>query len=189
MKAVSFNLNRQRAAGAVALLLLVVVGSAAEPLRLKPATRHIPERGTVAGAVIEAGADRESFILPAGWRMGLAKKENKVVLQSEDYSATMEIRTALRPEGEVNIEGFRDQVLARSERCLIKREYVWPGTQRQTFLFEATDANDTQLPLRKRVMFVVKERQVIEVCLTAHAERFDACQKAFEVVAASLRGE
>lgn len=163
--------------------------SAAEPIRLKTATRLIPERGPVAGAVIEAGKHKDSFILPVGWRVGLASQENKVVLQSDDYSATMEIRCNPRPEGELTVDGFRDQVLAQSERCQIKREYLWPGLQFQTFLFEATDANAEQLPLRKRVLFLVKDKQIIEIRLTAQADRFESCQKAFEVVVASLRDE
>jgi hypothetical protein len=164
---------------------------AADRVTLTGTTRNIPERGLVASALMTDGKRQESFILPPGWRMGTVNKGKKVILQSEDYGATLEIisRAIETSAGRATSEQFRDLVLARSVRSKVTKEYVWPTSLGRAFAFEVEELTNEGLRLRSRALYIVRDGVLLEVSLVAQADKFGQYQRAFETVVGSWRSQ
>jgi hypothetical protein len=169
------------------------VAMATEGVKLVETTRSIPERGKVASARIIDGTDRTAFIVPPGWRMGASQAEKKIVLQSEDYGASCEIRiqasAADKLGSELTSEQFRDQVLSRNARSKVLKEYIWPTRLGRAFAFEVETIGEQGVKHRSRVFFVAREGALLEFNLTAKGNQFDTFQKTFENLVASFRDE
>jgi hypothetical protein len=161
---------------------------AGDGVKLAQTTRHVPERGPVKGVQIATGLQRVSLILPPDWRIGSSKTEKKVVLQSRDYGATIELRAEQKPQS-AEVKDLRQRVQARAANSRIIKEYEWPTPFGKAFAFETEQATGEKLRLQTRSVFLFKEGELLEFNLTARPEKFTRYQKAFENLIASFRNE
>jgi hypothetical protein len=135
------------------------------------------------------GSKRLSFIVPPGWRIGASKTENKVVLQTRDYGATVDLRLPVNANSDASPGRLREQVLARATRAQIVKEYEWSTPFGRAIAFETEQAAAQNLKMLTRSIFVVRDAGVMEFNLTARPEKFGNYQKAFENLIASFRSE
>lgn len=163
--------------------------AAEAPVELVLATRHVPERGSLPAGALVKGKERDSFIVPAGWRMGLEHQSGVVLLQSAEYAGQMEIRRLPLPEKGVNFDALRDEVSSPETRREVSENYAWVGSPNRSQVFDSFETVGNNLKLRRRICFMVREDHVLVIALRAQAERFAACLRAYEIVLASLRQE
>jgi len=80
-----------------ALICAGLVAQAAEGFRFFACSFSIPERGEVTGYVLVVGANRFSFIPPAGWQLKYDARQTALSLTPPDYAASISVRI-LPPE-------------------------------------------------------------------------------------------
>lgn len=147
-------------------------------------TRQIPERGEVKSAQFKAGKQSNSFILPAGWRIGAAN--GGLALQPKDFGATVEIVVT---KGTVSADEVQAKVLAKAPRTKIAKEYTMPTRLGAATVVEAEHATDDNLRIQSRIIMVSQGNQTVQFTFTASPEKFRQHQKAFETLVASYRAE
>jgi len=178
------NWHRQKII--VASLLLLALGTAAwgaDDFKLVRGVRVIPERGQVNSVQITSESWNFSIIVPPGWRLGTSEKEKKVVLQTADLSARMELRFTER----ANANSIREQILNGGMRSRITKEYEWPTPAGRAFALEVEQATAQNLRLKSWRVFFTQEQGTMEFSLSGDAGKVGKHQKALENLVASLR--
>ncbi|MCX8156418.1 MAG: hypothetical protein N3J91_08240 [Verrucomicrobiae bacterium] len=163
--------------------------SAAEPsLELVSVTRDVPERGKLPAATMVQGKERNSFIVPAGWRLGLETKSGAVLLQSSEYAGMIEIRRMPLPENGADWKTLREQISEPAKPQEVREDYAWVGTPNRAQVFDTSETMGS-FKLHRRVCFMLREDHVLVISLLAREQGFVSCLRAFEIVLASLRQE
>ncbi|WCJ59341.1 hypothetical protein NXS98_16715 [Fontisphaera persica] len=177
--------------GALAGVMLsgLVVFAAEPPVQLVSVTREVPERGSLKAAAMVQGKERSSFIVPAGWRLGLEDKSGAVLLQSAEYAGLIEIRRLPLPEREVNFKEVRDQIARAEERREVVEDYAWVGAPCRSHVFDTFEMVGNSVKMQRRICLMVREDHLLVITLTAREQGFTSCLRAFEIVLASLREE
>jgi hypothetical protein len=186
----SMNKNQHKClwVTATGLFALVAGGLADEGVQLVQTTRNIPERGAVRSVQVEANARKLSFIVPPAWRIGASQTEKKVVLQTRDFGATVEVRMGAW----VDVAGadLRAQVLGRlASPARIVKEYEWPTPLGRAVVFETEQAPAQNLRILTRSVFVAQDSGWVQLNLTTQPDKDNRHQKAFENLIASFRSE
>jgi hypothetical protein len=163
------------------MVAAATVAMAGSDLKVAPAVRNIPERGAVTSAQLSSGAWSASVIVPTGWKVGSAK--DKMVLQSQDYGAQIEVSLTSR----ATTEELRTQVLSRTERSRVVSDYTSAVAAGKTITIEAEHATAENLRLRTCSVFVTQEKAMVEFTLIADAQKYAKTQRVLENLIASLR--
>lgn len=171
------------------LTLSLTLSAADPPVELVAATREVPERGKLQAATMVQGEERSSFIVPAGWRMGLETKSGAVLLQSAEYAGLIEIRRLPISEKVVSPKDLHKQLSESASQVARQDEYAWVGTPCRSQVYDTFETLSNNLKLRRRVCFMYRTDHVLVVTLTTREDRFETCLRAYEIVLASLRQE
>jgi len=170
----------------VTSLLLLSAGTAAwgaDDFQLVRGVRVIPERGQVNSIQLTSKSWNLSVIVPPGWRFGTSETEKKVVLQTADFNARMELRFT----GKINANEVRQQILNGAIRSHITKEYTWATPGGQAFAFEIEQATAHNLRLKTVRIFLTQEQGTLEFALSGDAVKVGQHQKALENLVASLK--
>lgn len=165
------------------------VVAAEEPVELASSSREVPERGRLQAATMIQGKERSSFIVPAGWRMGLETQSGAILLQSAESQGLIEIRRIPLPEGGADLARMRDQILGADTFRERQGEYEWMGGACRSYIFDTKETTTNNLRLQKRICLMLRENHVLLVSLTVREQAFSSCLRAYEIVLASLRQE
>jgi len=170
---------QQKVFGVCLVALLAATGWASENLKLTTSTRDIPERGKVASAQVNVRSWNASFIVPAGWRLGA--DGDKVVLQSQDFSARIEFTLTEPPTEEAGaVSGNRSRVM---------REFGWLTPLGSGYAVESEYANQDSLRLIKNQIRIPQPAGTLEMTFIASPEKYAQHQKAFQILSSSLRSK
>ena len=167
-------------AGAVGLT------AAEPPMELVSVRREVPERGAIAAATMLQGKARHSFIVPAGWRVGVEDGQEAVLLQSAEYRGVIEIKRKPLSEGKVDLQGLRDEVARREN--LHEMNYAWMGVPCRAYVFDVVETVG-KFKQRSRICFMLRNDHLLVITLRAGEEQFASCVRAYEIILASLRQE
>lgn len=162
--------------------------AAEPPLELVTMTREVPERGKLQAAAMVQGRERNSFIVPAGWRMGLETKSSSVLLQSSEYAGMIEIRRLPLPEKGPDWKTLREQISDADKQMEVEENYAWVGSPSRAQVFDTFETVGN-FRLHRRICFMLREDHVLVISLMAREQGFAACLRAYEIVLASLRQE
>jgi hypothetical protein len=175
--------RHQQKVFAVCLMALVATdGWAGENLKLTSTFRNIPERGQVASAQVQAGGWNVSFIVPAGWRLG--QNGDKVVLQSQDFSARIELAVN-QPAPE---KGAQPDAAA-SARSRVVKEFGWTTPLGPGLAVESEQATPDNLRLFTQQITIPQPDGTATLTLVSSPDKYAQHQKALRSLAASLRAQ
>lgn len=164
------------------MAVMATAAWAGENLQLSSTFRTIPERGQVASAQVQAGAWKASFIVPAGWRLG--QSGDKVVLQSEDFSARIELtRSTVATENGAVVDA------APGARSQVVNQFGWATPLGPATVVESERATAGDLRLRTHQISIPQPQGTTTLTLVCRPDQYAQHQRALRNLAASLRAQ
>lgn len=161
-------------------LMLAVMTTAAwagEGFKVVQSARQIPERGEVKSITLTGGNLNASVILPHNWRLG--NGSDKLVLQSQDFGARIEVRRTTKPSD----AGFGDAGSATT----ILREFALATPAGKTQVVDSQKSVEGNLRINSRTIFITHGDETLEISMSATPAQFSKHQKLLENFIASLR--
>lgn len=169
-----------------------LVGQAAEGARFFACSLFIPERGEVTGYVLVVGANRFSFIPPAGWQLKYDARQAALRLTPPDFAASISVRIlpADPPSADGSLaEALQPKLLQRfpGARIVSVQPCYLSGLEGVEFDVEQTTGQG--IKLATRVCWVPFAGGLAEFCLTTTAGRLEESGLALNVLMTSFEIE